>query len=243
MAQAQARRQKDAGVLVMDLAQALQRILEAGTEEMEQARAALDEAKEALTGKEDVTRLLHQWITGTRGGKNVLAGGNLVGADEYFPSSSSGRPRTTDPKMESRTRGIKPSQPGPRPSRSRKMPTVYVVTRDWYSDHHVQAVFSSREKAEEFVKHFDPEDTDIHKFPLDEPDPARTELFFTRAAIDRRGEQVAEPLMRMMDRPPEPGELRPGFRVSPLAEAVLRDRKRRGEAPAGPGYGTGLPMP
>ena len=86
-AQARARRQENAGILVMDFAQGLRRVMEAGngTEaERKEARAQLDEAKDALAGREEALDLLHQWTIGTAGGKSVLAGGNLVPAVEYF---------------------------------------------------------------------------------------------------------------------------------------------------------------
>ena len=58
--------------------------------ETERAHAELGEAKDALAGRRDVLELLHQWITCARGGRNVLAGGNLVSAEEYFPHQVQG---------------------------------------------------------------------------------------------------------------------------------------------------------
>ena len=73
------------------------------------------------------------------------------------------------------------------------MEKAYIVTTGIYSDKSIQAVFSTREKAETFAEFHPGGDAEVVEFTADEIDPDKPEIRFTTVLMERNGELYEEP--------------------------------------------------
>ena len=87
----------------------------------------------------------------------------------------------------SRRKMLLPGGPG-----GEEMEKAFIVTTGIYSDKSIQAVFSTREKAETFAEFHPGGDAEVVEFTVDEIDPDKPEIRFTTVLMERNGELYKE---------------------------------------------------
>ena len=91
------------------------------------------------------------------------------------------------------------------------MEQIYLVTTGSYSDYGVIAAFSTLRKAQEFAEHLPDHEAQTLELPVDEFDPGRTELYYTRVLMERDGNLHTEPQTYIMAPVPHPYTVQPQF--------------------------------
>ena len=96
------------------------------------------------------------------------------------------------------------------------MESVFIVTSGWYSDKTIEATFSTRERAEQFMENFHNDDTEVLEFQIDEFNPGRPELYYTQVVMERDGSLLREPETKIRTQDVAPGRMGPSleFRIA-----------------------------